>query len=144
MLLNLSLTNHTCCLGPNAPAFLTNDVLHGAASTKQVLQNVTQYDAELPEAIGWIEQVRGNSSSVEEESQASGEMNNEKNDGTNDEAMNNAHTNNDICVGHDVKKFFIKWDGTVERLSKSMVLVVTYNIPSKLTTERRSIGAKMI
>ena len=57
--------------------------------------------------------MRGNSSNVEEESQASGEMNNEKNDGTNDEAMNNAHTNNDICVGHDVKKFFHKmgWYG---------------------------------
>ena len=53
MLLNPSLTNHICCLDPNAPKFLTDDILYGAVSMKQVQQNVTQYDEELPKAIRW-------------------------------------------------------------------------------------------
>ena len=52
--------NHTCCLDPNAPIFLTEEVilLYTPKIVKELWEAITNYDKEYPEAIRFVERLR--------------------------------------------------------------------------------------
>ncbi len=101
-ILNLGCANHTTVLDPNAPDFLINDVLYNASTMKEVRESVGQYDAELQQAIEWIERVRGNDAATIENNVSPPTGVAESNAGSNSPG----DPEPTVDVGGDVKKFF--------------------------------------
>ena len=114
--MNLALKNHSCCLDPNAPKFLTDNVLYSAASMKEVREAITNYDKEYPEAIKFVERVRDGKTASDN---INDESNNASSDGDDINTSKSEDVDNDICVGRNVKKIFngMGWyDGEITKV----------------------------